>query len=64
MLKFSSSRSASQIMDVRSCPARTFKVADEIRLDGVGQRFLTGVQSNPKGSTKLFQGFGGRFPIF
>ena len=29
-------RSASQIMDVRSRPARTFKVADEIRLDGVG----------------------------
>ena len=28
-------RSASQIMDVRSRPARTFKVADEIRLDGV-----------------------------
>ena len=27
--------SASQIMDVRSRPARTFKVADEIRLDGV-----------------------------
>ena len=29
-------RSASQIMDVRSRPPRTFKVADEIRLDGVG----------------------------
>ena len=29
-------RSASQIMDVRSRPARTFKVADEIRLDDVG----------------------------
>ena len=32
-----------------------------IRLE---QWFLTGVRSNPKGSTKLFQGFGGRFPIF
>ena len=30
----------------------------------LGQWFLTGVRSNPKGSTKLFQGFGGRFPIF
>ena len=29
-------RSASQIMDVRSRPARTFKVEDKIRLDGVG----------------------------
>ena len=28
------------------------------------QWFLTGVRSNPKGSTKLFQGFGRRFPIF
>ena len=28
--------SASQIMDVKSRPARTFKVADEIRLNGVG----------------------------
>ena len=32
-----------------------------IRLE---QWFLTGVRLNPKGSTKLFQGFGGRFPIF
>ena len=29
-------RSASQILDVRSRPARAFKVADEIRLDGIG----------------------------
>ena len=29
-------RSAFQIIDVRSRPARIFKVADEIRLDGVG----------------------------
>ena len=29
--------SASQIMNVRSRPARTFKVADEICLDGVGR---------------------------
>ena len=28
--------SASQIMDVRSCPAPTFKVVDEMRLDRVG----------------------------
>ena len=28
------------------------------------QWFLTGVRSNPKGSTKLFQGFGGRYLIF
>ena len=29
-------RSASQILDVRSRPARAFKVADEIRLDSIG----------------------------
>ena len=29
-------RSASQILDVRSRPAHAFKVADEIRLDGIG----------------------------
>ena len=29
-------RSSSQIMKVRSRPGRTFKVADEIRLDGIG----------------------------
>ena len=29
-------RSSSQIMNVRSRPARTLKVADEIRLDGIG----------------------------
>ena len=33
-------------------------------IDQLNQWFLTGVRSNPKSSTKSFQGFGGRYPIF
>ena len=45
-------------------PWKDKELFTEILVVWLDQWFLTGVRSNPKGSTKLFQGFGGRYPIF